>query len=209
MTYIKPDAVTSPKAHWAQEAVLFDGGEEQCAYALGRWDGTPRIGFRWNGSEENPIGNPQSRGLPTWTMLDPRLHEAVLALLPPQQQAQARRFFGTALTFEGVTINDDGSSIIMWNVRAKPPIVAVVACSIIRDIVGSRTVSKEDCRLLVEANKDLMAEVADALFHQPRVKTVDGLRVIEIGPDDLILIVSRFSTSVLQVAAHSGWVGLR
>src|SRR5260370_29274472 len=103
MAYINPKDVQSPKAHWELVAVLIDGGEGKGAYALGRWDGAPCIGFRWNGTDDNPIGNPQSRGLSTWTILDDNLHEAVIGLLPPQQQSEARRFFGTALTFEGVT----------------------------------------------------------------------------------------------------------
>ena len=39
-------------------------------------------------------GNPQSRGLPTWTMLDPEMHKGVIALLPPEKQDTARGFFG-------------------------------------------------------------------------------------------------------------------
>ena len=209
MTYVKPVLVVSPKAHWEPEAVLHDGGEGQCAYALGKWDGEPRIGFRWNGRDDNPIGNPQSRGLPTWTMLDPRLHEAVLALLPPQKQAQARRFFGTSMTFEAVTFNDDRSSIVLGNWRENPPIVAVVGCSVIRKIIGQPTISEEHCRLVVEVNKDVVAEVAETLYRQQRFRLSNGLRVIELGIEDLRPTASRLSTSVLDVAAQSGWAKLR
>ena len=48
--------------------------------------------FRWNGTEDNKIGNPQSRGLPTWTMLDERLHEAVVSFLPSDKQEMAKMY---------------------------------------------------------------------------------------------------------------------
>ena len=34
--------------------------------AIGRWDNKPVLAMRWNGGKDSPIGNPQSRGLPTW-----------------------------------------------------------------------------------------------------------------------------------------------
>ena len=94
MSYVRPKEVKSPKAHWYLFEVVLDRGPGDAAYALGEWDAERRIGFRWNGTDENKIGNPQSRGLPTWTMLDPELHEAVVALLPADKQAIARGFFG-------------------------------------------------------------------------------------------------------------------
>ena len=92
MAYVRPEDVRSPKARWYLFEVVLDHGEREGAYALGEWDGQRSIGFRWNGSANNPIGNPQSRGLPTWTMLDSELHEAVIALLPPDKRDMARRF---------------------------------------------------------------------------------------------------------------------
>lgn len=94
MGYLKPNDVRSPKAHWHLFEVIIDKGQGNPAYALGTWDGERRVGFRWNGSEENPIGNPQSRGLPTWTMLDEELHPAIVAMLPSDKQAIAKAYFG-------------------------------------------------------------------------------------------------------------------
>ena len=94
MSYIKPRDVQSPKSHWHLFEVIIDKGPGEFAYALGTWDGERRIGFRWNGSEENPIGNPQSRGLPTWTMLDEELHPAIVQLLPSDQQTIAKTYLG-------------------------------------------------------------------------------------------------------------------
>lgn len=94
-TYIKATEVISPKAHWHLFDVILDRGEGDCAYALGTWDGERRIGFRWNGSKDTgSIGSPQSRGLPTWTILDPALHDAIVALLSPEKQSLSKRFLG-------------------------------------------------------------------------------------------------------------------
>jgi hypothetical protein len=101
MSYIEPKDVISPKAHWHLFDVVLDRKEGRCAYALGTWDGERRIGFRWNGdSQSGPLGNPQSRGLPTWTMLDPALHEAVIAVLPPEKQMLAKSYLGVRTTAE-------------------------------------------------------------------------------------------------------------
>jgi hypothetical protein len=105
MSYIRPEFVISPKAHWHLFDVALDRGEDNCAYALGTWDGERRIGFRWNGDDESaPLGNPQSRGLPTWTILDPALNEAVVALLAPEKQALAKNFLGLRTGAERQTI---------------------------------------------------------------------------------------------------------
>lgn len=94
MSYINPKDVHSPKNHWKLFDVLIEGGPGECAYAIGTWDGERRIGFRWNGTDENPIGNPQSRGLPTWTMLDDKLQPAVIALAPQEKQALVSSYLG-------------------------------------------------------------------------------------------------------------------
>ncbi|MBK7417571.1 MAG: hypothetical protein IPJ44_00010 [Nitrospira sp.] len=62
--YIVPERVISPQKHWSLIKVLHDGGPENYSVALGRWDNEPVLGMRWNGSEDSPIGNPQSRGCP-------------------------------------------------------------------------------------------------------------------------------------------------
>ncbi|MGH9396261.1 MAG: hypothetical protein ACRD18_05365 [Terriglobia bacterium] len=46
--------------------------------ALVNFDGEESVGFRWNGSEgESGIGNPQSRGRPTWEILPRELADVV------------------------------------------------------------------------------------------------------------------------------------
>lgn len=97
MPYIKPEDVISPKANWRLVDVILDRGEDDCAYAIGMWDSRRCIGFRWNGSYERPLGNPQSRGLPTWTILDRKLHDAVTRLVKKENPTKAQivqAFFG-------------------------------------------------------------------------------------------------------------------
>lgn len=65
-SYIKPSDVQAPKRHWQLFHVLFDGGPGESSLAIGRWDGDPVLAMRWNGTDDKPLGNPQSRGLPTW-----------------------------------------------------------------------------------------------------------------------------------------------
>ena len=90
MAHVQANEVVSPKTRWKLIAVLEDRGPGNIAYALGEWDGEPRIGVRWNGDDEQPIGNPQSRGLPTWTMLDGDLYLPIMHDLPEEMQILAR-----------------------------------------------------------------------------------------------------------------------
>src|SRR5262249_49469391 len=41
------------------------------------WDGTPSLGIRRNGDSGNPIGNPQSRGIPTRFILPPEVADTL------------------------------------------------------------------------------------------------------------------------------------
>ena len=207
MSYIKPQEVVSPKAHWKLEDVLLEGEAGTCAYALGYWDGRPRIGFRWNGTDKTPIGNPQSRGLPTWTMLDPKIHEAVTHLLPAEKQNRVRHFLEGKLRFEGVSLSDDHTSILLWDLSRNPVIVAKITCSTIRALIGRPNLSDNDCRLVAQANIQLLTEAAQGMLAQQRYSIRDnGVRIIEIGRDELMPVVSQLSLSVLQVAELSRWV---
>jgi hypothetical protein len=97
MPYIQPDQVISPKASWTLVDVVLDNGENAPAYAIGMWERMRRVGFRWNGDDDSPLGNPQSRGLPTWVMLDPALNAAVLRLVDrknPEKASIMRAFLG-------------------------------------------------------------------------------------------------------------------
>ena len=93
MSYITPNAVTSPRRHLTLVAILDDGrtednpsGEDSVSVALCRWRNVggaeePILGIRWNGSDASPIGNPQSRGLPTWFVIPAHLRRSILERL--------------------------------------------------------------------------------------------------------------------------------
>jgi hypothetical protein len=69
MTYTPPETVVSPKASVSDLRVLLNTGEGGYSLAAMRWDGTEALGVRWNGSPDNLLGNPQSRGIATWYIL--------------------------------------------------------------------------------------------------------------------------------------------
>jgi hypothetical protein len=89
MAYIDPATVTTPKNRVGSVHVIFNGGPSRWSVALVDFDGEPCVGFRWNGSESEPgIGNPQSRGKPTWEILPPELADAVLERIESLQDSQ-------------------------------------------------------------------------------------------------------------------------
>lgn len=77
MSYIPPADVISPRKSITNVRVLIDEGEENFSLAELQWDGEERMGLRWNGSTDSPIGNPQSRGIPTWFVLPEAIAELV------------------------------------------------------------------------------------------------------------------------------------
>lgn len=94
MTYPDPKAVRSPKDRWTLIEVLYDGKQGGDSVAVGEWDHTRYLALRWNGAPFGDLGNPQSRGNPTWFMLPPRYNDAVLSMLPEDKQALARVLLG-------------------------------------------------------------------------------------------------------------------
>ncbi|MGA2607187.1 MAG: hypothetical protein ABSH01_06980 [Terriglobia bacterium] len=93
--YITPSEVVSPKKRWGLIAVLDEGTEGGSALAIGRWDGEVVLAMRWNGEEGNRNGNPQSRGLPTWFIVDKKYYEGILQHkdLARDKVTLARNFF--------------------------------------------------------------------------------------------------------------------
>ncbi|OQA55449.1 MAG: hypothetical protein BWY42_01452 [Candidatus Omnitrophica bacterium ADurb.Bin277] len=82
MSYINPNLVVSPKDRVTDLKILRDEGENKWALASLRWDGEPATAIRWNGGSNDPrfpgIGNPQSRGVPTWFILPDEIAEVIL-----------------------------------------------------------------------------------------------------------------------------------
>lgn len=93
MSYILPQHVTAPKDRWELHQVIIKGTANKPAYALGTWDGVRCIGARWNGTEDNRKGWPRIYTHPCWHILDDKLCDAVLALLPNYtERIRAMRF---------------------------------------------------------------------------------------------------------------------
>ena len=95
MAYIPPQNVTAPHERWTLHRVLIDNGASTSAYALGTWDGERCIGTRWNGDDDNDneTGWPRIFVHAAWHILDGKLIDAVIALLPDyRDKIYAMRF---------------------------------------------------------------------------------------------------------------------
>jgi|GEM_PF-1701331 hypothetical protein len=208
MAYIKPSEVISPKAHWSLIDVLLDRGPGDCAYALGSWDGERRIGFRWNGTAESELGNPQSRGLPTWTMLDPEIHRQVLEQLPPDKLAIARSFLGINLMIEGPTPPDSPQGdLVFYDFFQTPPVLVKLPSNALRDAVGRLEITDSDCVLLAMRHRRIITDVAAGLLAKGESKLRDDgrFRLIEISAKQLQKVANQLSTDVLAMAAAARW----
>ncbi len=96
MPYIPANEVRAPRANWTLVQVLIDHGQsdhvEVCwSLAIGEWDKKRRLAMRWNGTEERPAGNPQSRGIATWFVLPSEFHDAIVGTLAPDMQSLAKQ----------------------------------------------------------------------------------------------------------------------
>ncbi len=101
LSYQDPSVVKSPKGAVSHLHVIYDGGEQLSD--IGDWAGwsiaelewyeEPTLACRWNGSSENrevsELGNPQSRGNPTWFIIPRPLHDAIRTRL--QEAPDLRR----------------------------------------------------------------------------------------------------------------------
>jgi hypothetical protein len=71
MSYVRPEEVLSPKnSVGGILEVIHDPQENRMSVARILWEEEERIAIRWNGSDEQPLGNPVSRGHATWFVVD-------------------------------------------------------------------------------------------------------------------------------------------
>lgn len=108
--YVPPTQVMSPKRRWTLVSLLYDEGEGGGAVAIGYWDGVRVLAMRWNGDDQSQIGNPQSRGLPTWFIVPRHFSEAILTTLEqlaPGKGARAREFFIEAVVLTNTIARPD------------------------------------------------------------------------------------------------------
>lgn len=89
MNYTDPKTVISPKTRWVLLEVLTDTGEHGHSISVGIWDKAKVLAIRWNGSKENSLGNPQSRGIPTWFVLPEEYYDSILNTLPSNVKSKA------------------------------------------------------------------------------------------------------------------------
>jgi len=93
MAYFDPRMVISPKTSIEEGSVNvvhdrgeWRGGDGWSGWSVAEltWEGEPAVGIRWNVGE-NSVGNPQSRGVPTWFISPSAIAHLVL------NQAQTRK----------------------------------------------------------------------------------------------------------------------
>jgi hypothetical protein len=96
--------------------------------------------------------------------------------------------------------------VLLWDVQKVPTTVVKIACSAIRSALTKREpISDEQCRLLIESNKEVVGELAHALYAANRyVVRDDGITLIEILEADLASVLARFSLGVLEATLY--WV---
>lgn len=83
---VDPQYVVSPKNRLRGPVEVLakhmEDGEGGNLYSIGRfgWDGAPVVGIRWDGKPKDPsdVGNPQSRGLPTWFILPGEIADVIV-----------------------------------------------------------------------------------------------------------------------------------
>lgn len=97
MGHVNPKDVRSPRESWNLIDVLYDGGPGPDAYALaiGDWEGNRRVAIRWNGTDDKPAGNPQSRGIATWFVLPPDFNDIIVGTLKEPKVTIAKALLGT------------------------------------------------------------------------------------------------------------------
>lgn len=104
-----------------------------------------------------------------------------------------------------VTLQND--NVLLWDVQKVPTIVMKIPCNLVRRaLCRGVVVTDEECRLLVECNKDLVCELAETMYAADRFKIrEDRIRVLEVKASDLATIADRFSLTVLDITPL--WVG--
>jgi hypothetical protein len=98
-------------------------------------------------------------------------------------------------------------NVLLWDVQKVPTIVLKVPCSAIRKaLCRGIDVTDEQCRLLIDCNKNLICEVAETMYAAKRCEIrEDKIRVMDVNVSDLATIADRFSLTVLDITPV--WAG--
>jgi hypothetical protein len=155
---VNPEDVQSPKRNLVLVSVIVNkapsiNSEGGYSVALIRWDGEPRLAIRWNSTADSPIGNPQSRGLPTWFVIPDELRDSVLEnnTIPEDSRSLVRSFFAA---HQRPTIS-----------RAKSAPSNGVGCSAFADDMVIKVLKADDLKALDVRGKrrDAMDLVKDGM----------------------------------------------
>lgn len=92
---VAPENVVAPKKRWSLYKVVHN--DDGAAVAVGMWDGSPYLAMRWNGTQDNPVGTPQSRGLAVWFLVPEHFWRAIISTLSPNGRSIAEAFLKYAL----------------------------------------------------------------------------------------------------------------
>lgn len=92
-------------------------------------------------------------------------------------------------------------NVLLWDVQKVPTIVLKLPCSAIRDaFCRGIPVSDEQCRLVIECNRNLVCEIAESMYAAKRFEIrEDKIRVMEVKVPDMTAIADRFSLTVLDI----------
>jgi hypothetical protein len=99
-----------------------------------------------------------------------------------------------------MTPSMENGRLAFWDVTLTPPVVALLQCQALRDALGlGDDVTDAKCRLLADRNRELVAEIAEAMFAANRVRVADfGVRVIDLDAPALEPVAGRFARGVLD-----------
>lgn len=87
---VPPEQVLTPALKWALIRVLVT--RDGYSLALGIWENQKVLAIRKDGTESNPLGFPQVRGLPTWQILPEWVSKSLISTLPEETQDLVRCF---------------------------------------------------------------------------------------------------------------------
>ena len=96
---VQPEDVTSPRDRCQLIKVLAKNianagqGRRTCSIALLKWDGEARIGIRYDGRQETPLGSPNSNGHATWFIMPYALQQLLMPAIPMEDWAMVMEAF--------------------------------------------------------------------------------------------------------------------
>jgi hypothetical protein len=78
MSFVSAPEVTSPKNRLSSiDTIVHDDGKGSWVVAALTYDEEPRIGMRWNGTDDDPLGYPSVRNYPVWFIVPDFFAETV------------------------------------------------------------------------------------------------------------------------------------